>query len=108
MLCGSAFKDKGVQNLLDAVVDYLPSPTDVPPTVGKHPDSGEEIVREVSSDNPPGAMAFKTISDPNGDLTFIRIYSGKFQQGEKYYNPRTGKEERIGRLMRMHAAQREP
>ncbi len=108
VLAGSAFKDKGVQNLLDAVVDYLPSPSDVPPVEGMHPDTGEKIVRPMVSTEPPGAMAFKTISDPNGDLTFVRVYSGKLEQGEKYFNPRTGKEERIGRIMRMHAAQREP
>jgi elongation factor G len=108
VLCGSAFKDKGVQNLLDAVVAYLPAPTEVPPIEGIDPDSGEKIIRPMFSTEAPGAMAFKTISDPNGDLTFIRVYSGKIEQGEKYYNPRTRKEERIGRVMRMHAAQREP
>ncbi|MBK8978709.1 MAG: elongation factor G [Planctomycetes bacterium] len=108
VLCGSAFKDKGVQNLLDAVVDYLPAPNEVPPAVGVHPDTGAQIVRQVASEEPPGAMAFKTISDPNGDLTFLRVYAGTLQQGDKYFNPRTRKEERIGRLMRMHAATREP
>src|SRR5690606_1814249 len=108
VLCGSAFKDKGVQNLLDAVVDYLPEPNEGPPIEGRHPETGEKILRPLAPDQPPGALAFKAISDPNGDLTFLRVYSGKIKQGEKYYNPRTRKEERIGRLVRMHAAQREP
>ena len=108
VLAGSAFKDKGVQNLLDAVVAYLPAPTEVPAIEGTNPDNGEKLIRPLFSTEPAGAMAFKTISDPNGDLTFIRIYSGTIQQGEKYYNPRTTKEERIGRVMKMHAAQREP
>ncbi|MCC6783578.1 MAG: elongation factor G [Planctomycetes bacterium] len=108
VLCGSAFKDKGVQNLLDAVVEYLPSPTEVPPIEGTDPDSGEKIIRPLRSTEKTGALAFKTISDPNGDLTFVRLYSGTIQQGEKYYNPRNRKEERIGRIVRMHAAQREP
>ncbi|MFO1055266.1 MAG: elongation factor G [Planctomycetota bacterium] len=108
VLCGSAFKDKGVQNLLDAVVEYLPSPTDVPPIEGINPENGEKLIRPLRSSEPTGAMAFKTISDPNGDLTFVRVYAGTIQQGEKYYNPRTRREERIGRIVRMHAAQREP
>ncbi len=108
VLCGSAFKDKGVQNLMDAVVDYLPAPNEVPPIEGFHPKTEEKIVRGLHSDEPLGAMAFKTISDPNGDLTFIRIYSGVLRKGEKYINGRTGRTERIGRLVRMHAAQREP
>ncbi len=108
VLCGSAFKDKGVQNLLDAVVDFLPAPIEVPPIEGTDPESGEKIVRPLWSSEPTGAMAFKTISDPNGDLTFVRVYSGTLKQGAKYYNPRTRREERIGRVMRMHAAQREP
>jgi len=108
VLCGSAFKDKGVQNVLDAVVDYLPAPDEVPPTVGRHPKTGDDIIRRVHPDEPLGAMTFKTISDPNGDLTFLRIYSGVLRKGEKYVNGRTGRTERIGRLVRMHAAQREP
>jgi elongation factor G len=108
VLCGAAFKDKGVQNLLDAVVDYLPSPTEVPPIEGINPDNGQKVVRPLLSTEPVSAMAFKSISDPNGDLTFIRVYTGVVKQGAKYYNPRTRKEERIGRLLRMHAAQREP
>ncbi|MEO0478342.1 MAG: elongation factor G [Planctomycetota bacterium] len=107
VMVGSALKDKGVQNMLDAVVDYLPSPIEVKPIVGRHPETEEEIVRPLLSDQPPGAMCFKTISDPNGDLTFIRIYTGTILAGEKYMNPRTGKEERINRMYRMHANNRE-
>lgn len=108
VLCGSAFKDKGVQNLLDAIIDFLPSPTEVPPIEGTHPDTGEKIIRPLLSTEPLGALAFKTISDPNGDLTFIRLYTGVMKQGEKYYNPRTRKQERVGRLMKMHANNKEP
>ena len=108
VLAGSAFKDKGVQNLLDAVVDYLPSPSEVPPIEGINPETGEKVIRPLRSSEPVGAMVFKSISDPNGDLTFVRIYSGTLKQGEKYFNPRTRRDERIGRIVRMHAAQREP
>jgi len=106
--CGSAFKDKGVQTVLDAIVEYLPSPLDVPPIEGIDPESGDTIVRELTSDQPFAGLVFKTISDPNGDLTFMRLYTGEMKQGEKYYNGRTRRFERIGRLMRMHAIQREP
>ncbi len=106
--CGSAFKDKGVQTVLDAIVDYLPHPLDVPPIEGIDPETSEKIVRPLMSDQPFAGLVFKTISDPNGDLTFIRVYSGEMRQGEKYYNGRTRRFERIGRLMRMHAIQREP
>ncbi|MCA8954743.1 MAG: elongation factor G, partial [Planctomycetes bacterium] len=107
VLAGSAFKDKGVQNALDAVIEYLPSPYDVPVIEAIDPESGETIVRPYQSSQPLGALAFKTISDPNGDLTFLRLYSGVMKQGEKYYNARTRREERVGRLVRMHANQRE-
>ncbi|MCA8949541.1 MAG: elongation factor G [Planctomycetes bacterium] len=106
--CGSAFKDKGVQNVLDAIVDYLPSPLDVPPIEGTNPESGDKVVYELLPSQPFAGLVFKTINDPNGDLTFIRIYTGVMNQGEKYYNGRTRRFERVGRLMRMHAAQREP
>jgi elongation factor G len=108
VLCGAAFKDKGVQNMLDAVVDYLPSPLDVKPIEGTNPDDGSVVVRPLLPTEPTSALAFKTISDANGDLTFLRVYHGVIQQGQKYYNPRNRREERIGRLVRMHAAQREP
>ncbi|MGE3171904.1 MAG: elongation factor G [Planctomycetota bacterium] len=107
VFCGSAFKDKGVQQVLDAVVDYLPSPLDVPPIEGRNPDDDSKVVWDLLPDQPFGSLVFKTISDPNGDLTFIRIYSGVMSQGEKYYNGRTRRFERVGRLMRMHANQRE-
>jgi len=107
VLCGSAFKDKGVQNVLDAVIDYLPSPLDVPAMAGVHPKTGEKILRPMLPAEPLGALVFKTVSDPNGDLTFMRVYSGELHQGRKYLNARRGREERIGRLMRMHANQRE-
>ncbi|MCK5942863.1 MAG: elongation factor G, partial [Planctomycetes bacterium] len=106
--CGSAFKDKGVQTVLDAIVEYLPSPLEVPPIEGTNPETGEKVVRPLTSDQPFAGLVFKTISDPNGDLTFIRLYTGEMKQGEKYYNGRTRRFERIGRLMRMHAIQREP
>ena len=105
---GAAFKDKGVQNVLDAVVAYLPAPTEVPPIEGTNPDTGEKVVRPMLPDEPFSGLAFKTISDPNGDLTFVRIYTGVMKQGQKYYNTRRRREERVGRLVRMHANQREP
>ncbi len=108
VFCGSAFKDKGVQNVLDAIVDYLPSPLDVPPIEGIDPETEQKVSFKLRSDEPFASLVFKTISDPNGDLTFIRIYSGQMKQGEKYYNGRTRRFERIGRLMRMHAMTREP
>ncbi len=108
VFCGSAFKDKGVQNVLDAIVDFLPSPIDVPAIEGFNPENDEKVQRPLMPDQPFAGLVFKTISDPNGDLTFIRIYTGEMNQGEKYYNARTRRFERIGRLVRMHAAQREP
>ncbi len=108
VFCGSAFKDKGVQNVLDAIVDYLPSPLDVPPIEGFNPENDEKVNRPLLPDQPFAGLVFKTISDPNGDLTFVRIYTGEMHQGEKYYNARTRRFDRIGRLMRMHAIQREP
>jgi elongation factor G len=108
VFCGAAFKDKGVQNVLDAIVDYLPCPLDRPPMEGFNPETDEKVTRELLPDQPFAGLVFKTISDPNGDLTFIRVYTGEIQQGEKYYNARTRRFERIGRLVRMHAAQREP
>ena len=108
VFCGSAFKDKGVQLVLDAIVDYLPSPLDIPPIEGKNPDSGEVVARPLMPQEPFSGLVFKTISDPNGDLTFILIYTGEMLQGEKYYNARLRRFERIGRLMRMHANNREP
>jgi len=109
VFCGSALHDKGIHPLLDAIVDYLPNPLDKGSVVGHHPkDENSEIVRSTSADGPMCALAFKTIADPNGDLTFLRVYSGTINQGDQVYNPRTRKKERISRLMYMHADKREP
>jgi len=108
VLCGSALKDKGVALLLDAVVDLLPSPLDVPPMEGEVPRSnGEMVIRKPEETEPMCAMAFKTVAEPTGDLTFVRVYSGVLQKGMTYLNPRTTKRERIGRLLRVHADKRE-
>ncbi len=106
--CGSAFKNKGVQFLLDAVVDYLPSPVDIWETKGMNPDTEEPMVRTVGDDKPFAALAFKIMSDPFvGRLVFFRVYSGVAVRGATAYNPRTRKRERLGRLLLMHANHRE-
>ena len=108
MLCGSAFKNKGVQPLLDAVVDYLPSPLDIPPVKGINPKTGEEEERPASYDAPFSALAFKILSDPYvGQLTFIRVYSGLMESGSYVYNATRDKKERLARILRMHANKRE-
>jgi elongation factor G len=108
VLCGTAFKNKGVQTLLDAVVDYLPSPLDVPAVEGIDPsDHSVVLVREAKDDAPFSALAFKLINDPFGKLSFIRLYSGSLKTGDTVLNPRTGKTERVGRLVKMHANKRE-
>jgi elongation factor G len=108
VILGSAFKNKGVQPLLDAVIDYLPSPLDVPPMVGIDPKSGDEITREPSVEQPFSALAFKVMSDPFvGKLTYFRVYSGKIKAGDRVLNTTTGKTERIGRILQMHANHRE-
>ena len=108
VLCGSAFKNKGVQPLLDAVVDYLPSPLDVPAIKGVHPDSDEELTREASDDSPMASLAFKIMTDPFvGTLTFVRVYSGAVKKGTQIYNPLKRKRERVGRMLLMHANHRE-
>ncbi len=108
VICGTAFKNKGVQPLLDAVVDYLPSPLDVPPVVGKNPDTGLEEERPPKDDAPFAALAFKIMSDPFvGQLTFIRIYSGHLKQGDSVNISGRSRTERIGRLLKMHANKRE-
>jgi elongation factor G len=108
VLLGSAFKNKGVQPLLDAVIDYLPSPLDVPPMQGTDPKSGDEITREPSIEQPFSALAFKVMSDPYvGKLTYFRVYSGKLKAGDRVLNTTTGKTERIGRILQMHANHRE-
>ncbi len=107
VLCGSAFKNKGVQLLLDAVVSYLPSPLDIPPVKGIHPDSEKEEERKADDKAPFAAYAFKIINDPHGNLTFFRVYSGTVQSGTMVQNSTRGKRERIGRILRMHANKRE-
>ena len=108
VLCGSAFKNKGVQTLLDAVVDYLPSPLDIPPIVGLNPHNPEETFYRHSDDSEPfSALGFKLINDQFGKLGFIRVYSGVLRTGDTVLNPRTGKTERVGRLVKMHANKRE-
>jgi elongation factor G len=108
VLCGSAFKNKGIQTLLDAVVDYLPSPLDVPPVEGIDPsDPSKVLIRKADDSEPFAALGFKLINDPYGKLGFIRIYSGSLKTGDTVENPRTGKTERVGRLVKMHANKRE-
>src|SRR3990172_461901 len=108
ILCGASFKNKGVQSLLDAVVDYLPPPLDVPPVRGKHPTTQEEEERPASDEAPFSALAFKIMTDPFvGTLTFFRVYSGVLFSGSSVYHSTKGKRERIGRLLKMHANKRE-
>ena len=108
VLCGTAFKNKGVQPLLDAVIDYLPSPLDVPPIHGIDPRTENELSRRPELDEPFAALAFKVMSDPFvGKLTYIRVYSGRMKQGDRVMNTTTGKSERIGRILQMHANHRE-
>ncbi|MEN6581336.1 MAG: elongation factor G [Armatimonadota bacterium] len=108
VLCGSAFKNKGVQPLMDAVVDYLPSPLDVPPVPGIEPKTGEAITREASDNEPFSALAFKIMSDPYvGNLTYFRVYSGTLERGKQVWNASKGKRERLNRILRMHANHRE-
>lgn len=108
VLCGSAFRNKGVQPLLDAVVDFLPSPLDIPSVKGRDPKTMSEIEREANDNAPLSALAFKIMTDPFiGQLTYLRIYSGTLKSGMTLYNVRKDKKERIGRLLRMHANKRE-
>jgi len=107
MLCGTAFKNKGVQRMLDAVIDLLPSPVDIPPVVGEK-ENGEPDSRVASDDSKFSALAFKLMTDPYvGQLTFIRVYSGVLKSGDTIYNPIKGRKERIGRVLQMHANNRE-
>ncbi|MBR8655222.1 elongation factor G [Achromobacter sp. Marseille-Q0513] len=107
MLCGTAFKNKGVQRMLDAVIDYLPSPVDIPPVDGQD-DDGNPVQRTADDDEKFSALAFKLMSDPFvGQLTFVRVYSGVLKSGDTVYNPIKGKKERIGRILQMHANNRE-
>jgi len=110
VICGSAFKNKGVQPLLDAVVDYLPSPLDIPPVIGLDPNGGPgaAVARPAADDAPFSALAFKIMTDPFvGQLTFVRVYSGFMTSGMSVYNPTKQRSERIGRLLKMHANKRE-
>ncbi len=108
VLCGTAFKNKGVQPLLDAVVDYLPSPLDVPPVHGVDPRTENELSRRASTEEPFAALAFKVMSDPYvGKLTYVRVYSGQLKSGDRVLNTTTGKTERAGRILQMHANHRE-
>lgn len=108
VLCGSAFKNKGIQQLLDAVVAYLPSPLDIPPIRGINPESGQEEERVPYNGSPLTALAFKIMSDPFvGQLTFLRLYSGTLNSGSTVYNSNQNRKERIGRLLKMHANKRE-
>jgi len=108
ILCGTAFKNKGVQPLLDAVIDYLPSPLDLPPVEGTTLKSGEETTRKADDDEPFSALAFKIMTAPNvGKLTYFRVYSGKLEKGSQILNTRTGSRERMGRLLEMHANKQE-
>ncbi|HQR12889.1 MAG TPA: elongation factor G [Casimicrobiaceae bacterium] len=107
MLCGSAFKNKGVQAMLDAVIEYMPAPTDIPPVKGELED-GKEGVRKAADDEPFAGLAFKIMTDPYvGQLIFFRVYSGVIKSGDTVYNPVKGRKERLGRILQMHANQRE-
>ena len=108
VICGTAFKNKGVQTMLDAVVDFLPSPTDIPPIKGVNPDTGAEEERAADDSAPFSALAFKIMTDPYmGQLTYFRVYSGILEAGNYVINSTKGKKERIGRLLKMHADKRE-
>jgi elongation factor G len=108
VLCGSSFKNKGVQPLLDAVIDYLPSPLDVPPVEGVDPKSDEVVIRNADDSEPFAALAFKIMADPFvGKLTFFRVYSGTLEAGGRVLNVGSGKTERVGRILMMHANDRE-
>ena len=108
VLLGSAFKNKGVQPLLDAVIKYLPSPADLPPVNGTNLREDEELTRELTDEAPFAALAFKIMTDPHvGKLTYLRVYSGTLQKGDQVLNARTGSKERLGRLLQMHANSRE-
>ncbi|MFZ2095213.1 MAG: elongation factor G, partial [Anaerolineales bacterium] len=106
--CGSSLRNKGVQPLLDGVIDYLPSPADIPPVNGIHPHTGHEVQRPAEDDAPMSALVFKIVSDPYvGRLAYIRVYSGKITQGTMVFNPTKDRRERVGRLLRMYADRRE-
>ncbi|SMX89493.1 elongation factor G [Brevibacterium linens] len=110
VMCGSAYKNKGVQPMLDAVIDYLPSPLDVPPMIGHNPSNDElELTRKPSTDEPFSALAFKVASHPFfGSLTYVRVYSGHVKSGEQVLNTTSGKKERVGKLFQMHSNKENP
>jgi elongation factor G len=113
VLCGSAFRNRGVQPLLDAILEYLPSPLDVPPVTGVVPEgergAGQEVQRKASDDEPFSALVFKLMNDPHvGHLTYIRVYSGRVKPGDQVLNVSRGRKERVGRLLQMHANKRQP
>jgi elongation factor G len=108
VLCGSAYRNKGIQPLLDAVINYLPSPLDIPPPEGTNPITGEKVTVQVNNNAPLSALVFKVMTDPFvGQLTYIRVYSGMISSGKTVYNPHKNVKERIGRILRMHANKRE-
>jgi elongation factor G len=107
ILCGSAFKNKGVQPMLDAVVDYLPSPLDIPPAVGTNAKGDQDLTRAADENGPFAALAFKIVADPFGKLTYFRVYSGSINKGDEVYNSTKERKERLGRILLMHANQRE-
>ncbi|CAB4650150.1 unannotated protein [freshwater metagenome] len=107
ILCGSAFKNKGVQPMLDAVVDYLPSPLDIPAAVGTNAKGDQELTRAADENGPFAALAFKIVADPFGKLTYFRVYSGSINKGDEVYNSTKERKERLGRILLMHANQRE-
>lgn len=107
VLCGSAFKNKGVQPMLDAVIDYLPSPLDIPPAVGTNAKGDQELTRAADENGPFAALAFKIVADPFGKLTYFRVYSGSISKGDEVYNSTKERKERLGRILLMHANQRE-
>src|SRR6185437_14210640 len=108
VLCGTAFKNKGVQKVLDAVIDYLPAPTDIEAIKGIVPNTEEEVTRPADDSAPFSALAFKVMTDPYvGRLTFFRVYSGTLQSGSYVQNSSKGKRERVGRILQMHADSRE-
>jgi elongation factor G len=107
MLCGTAFKNKGVQRMLDAVIEFMPSPIDIPPVPGTDEDD-KETSRKADDKEKFAALAFKLMTDPYvGQLTFVRVYSGVLKSGDSVFNPIRGKKERIGRILQMHANHRE-
>jgi len=103
VLCGVALRNIGIQPLLDAVVEWLPSPLDLPPVHGRHPETGEDVERAPKEDEPVAALAFKLQAQAHGDLTFVRVYSGTIQPGASLWNPRVRRFEKVARVLRMHA-----